>query len=847
MLIEYYQSEEYKSIRYENSINKIFHSIVDNVVWEIKDELSELLLGCIENKNLSDDLPEFILKENRKALNIHLAIPQVVITLCLYYWREHEIEDYPQNGYYNRDRDCFGMDENGVAFKYFPAGADQTPMGALLIADEQKAIDFVIQLMNESVDIYSRSRDKDYLQRVEIISDEGTVNWQWNSATLWGMFRGMGSPVSPYSIQSVHMALEKYLLNLSKEEKYEQCEKILRRLLFECHSSSVSAVATSLVLAYPFQYWKIAMILFRTVSFFRMDLSRATSESQMEGFYKMSGQTLNKDVTEERLKTCKEAFRKSHLENVCLQHQFYDIPTLTDKENDERRRKIFDILDEHRKLLNQVKGKERDYLEIMLSRMDRRKLKVTTTKKVEGGMEVHFETKLNKSAKQLSESAIVDQQEIFKYLGLCNWAIAKMKGEDAPNCTYNDDVCKVIHDAKALESEITLGRSQGLMDKQTLPWVVSCLIKFYKEQLSAENLIWCTKIIEKKFRGFNGVSDVLDSIYACIHVIPCLIELLPEYKDKYESLILQCLLVPDYNNTSASGYMTSSVNQYNLWEKEPEMMMRILHQFIDRTKMMGGDKYSIWKMKVIFGLVPKCPNEEATLIIDDYLKSIPSLLAKGHEVIHHFFDVIDTLADLFMRTESKQILADLSYTNDIVMSNYIGNSYLTSIIVKADSYRNPDRFWEIWNSFRNIVPDMVNKNCNQQLRTYLLNTQWVDDVNEWHSLRPQDLEFFMYMAENARGNATVFNGLVSLLTTVGTNYKKEGMRWISTTIERYPNINLRDTPALQYLELIMMPYVYANKMQIRQNPELLVQVRTILNFMVTKSSVTGYVLRDLVN
>ena len=50
-----------------------------------------------------------------------------------------------------------------------------------------------------------------------------------------------------------------------------------------------------------------------------------------------------------------------------------------------------------------------------------------------------------------------------------------------------------------------------------------------------------------------------------------------------------------------------------------------------------------------------------------------------------------------------------------------------------------------------------------------------------------------------------------------------------------------------YLELVMLPFVYANKMQIRKTAELLAQVRIILNFMVAKSSVTGYMLRDLVN
>ena len=67
------------------------------------------------------------------------------------------------------------------------------------------------------------------------------------------------------------------------------------------------------------------------------------------------------------------------------------------------------------------------------------------------------------------------------------------------------------------------------------------------------------------------------------------------------------------------------------------------------------------------------------------------------------------------------------------------------------------------------------------------------------------------------------------------------------TIILSPNMNLNDTLALTYLELVMMPYVYTNKMKIRKNPKLLTQVRTILNFMVSKSSVTGYMLRDMVS
>ena len=95
--------------------------------------------------------------------------------------------------------------------------------------------------------------------------------------------------------------------------------------------------------------------------------------------------------------------------------------------------------------------------------------------------------------------------------------------------------------------------------------------------------------------------------------------------------------------------------------------------------------------------------------------------------------------------------------------------------------------------------------------------------------------------------AGIFEGIVKILSTIGRSYKTEGMKWISTAIKKNSGMTLVNSNALMYLELVMMPYVYGNKMMIRSSPELLAQVRTILNFMVTKSSVTGYLLRDMVS
>ena len=177
----------------------------------------------------------------------------------------------------------------------------------------------------------------------------------------------------------------------------------------------------------------------------------------------------------------------------------------------------------------------------------------------------------------------------------------------------------------------------------------------------------------------------------------------------------------------------------------------------------------------------------------------------------------------------------------------MGDSLLSHIIIEADKRGDADRFWMIWNVYRDLLPELLKWGNSQQLRTYLLNIQWKDGVKEWRCLRQGDIGFFDYVAENSGGNAKVLECIAKDLTNIANNYQTEGMGWISKIVLNHPSVNLAETSALFYLEQVMMEYVYANKMKIRKTPELHAQVRAVLNFMVSKSSVTGFVLRDMVN
>lgn len=840
MILEYYRSSMFDDYRYRDGVKGQVCEIINNAAWLIKDELKALLEQCMAEEELSDDLPYFILRENTSSLNIFMALPDVVAELCLFYWKEKEDKE---KRYYHpfHSGDAFGIDEDRAASRYFPPGAGQTPTFTLLLANEKIAVDFIIRLMNECVDHYAHSKRNKYCVKVEIKNEEGVENWQWHSTALWGMYRGMDT--SPYTLQSVHMALEQYLLNLSKEEKYEQCEHVMKRLLYECHSSSVSAVVASLVLAYPSKYWKEALVLLRTVEFIEIDNQRALNEKSMESFYGI-GYTLNPTVTKERWETCKQDFRKSTLEKICLDYQFFGNQKELDVEQGEALiQTIYGILDEHRKLLSKAPNQE--LLEILLSRMDRRRLMIMEEKKVEGGFQIQFDAELGEEARKISEEAAVDQQEMYKYIGLLNWAMAKMKGEKQPHQTYGDDFVKALSEAQTLEKELQNGRKPFITDAFVASWVAPCLLKFYSEQLTVDALKWCKNVVDIKLNGFKSLTDAMDGTDACIHVIPQLIKYFPEDKQRYFELLLRCLMAPDYGNLSSRECVITAVRVFDLWTNEPDSMRNMIKEFVSSIKAEAWHD-EILALNVVVGLTPNEPDEWIMPYTIRFLKRIPQIMEGDDDSARAMFAVIENLARLFVRVNSNEILDAIEYTKPIVKESYLGDAYLNHIIFEADGQNKPDRFWQIWNSYKDMLPILMRMGYNQ-LRTYLLNIKWNDGLHEWRCLRQKDLGFFTFVAENSAGNAVVLESITRALTNIAHSYQKEGMAWISKVVENHPTINISGTNTLFYLEQVMMEYVYGNKMLIRKTPTLHEQVRTILNFMVRKSSVTGYVLRDMVN
>ena len=834
MVLDYCRSMAYSRAYWVDDMRKQVNCIIANSALEIKKELSDFLYECIKDKELDEELPVFILTENAMAMNIHSVLPSVVADLCLHFWIATNEDD--DNSRY-RDRNPFGIDEYGADIQYFPPGAFQTPTYDLLLTNEEIAISFIIRLMNGCVESYSSSAYGNTLSRVKVCDDDRS-NWQWHSDTLWCMYRGIGAPLAPECLQSVHMALEYYLLEMSRKGDYVRCENLMKRLLFECHSSSVSAVVSSITLAYPDQYWKIALILFRTIEFIQIDSHRALSESQVRQLYEVGG-FLKKNVYEERVESCNQEHRQLHLETACLNYQFKGVSNLSEEQNVDFIESIYDILDGHYGMVDKAEGEERLLLEILVSRMDRRKLKACNTVEIEDGLAIQLEPDLTDNARDIIEESSSRTMEMARNLDLLQWAMGSFKGMPSSSVKYDGKPETVIHDVKALKA----GLNNYLADFGTLVWVCASLIRLYSDSLSESDLRWCREIIDAKLDEFYGIAGNYDGMSACMSILPLLRKLFPQNKEKYEDIMLVGLHSPDRSGMSSSEVVIEAVRYYKLWEQDREWISSIVLRY---AQSIAENTLNPHDLKVLFGLMPDKPDETITQLALSCLRQIPILLDRSRNDRHAMFNVLNNLARMFMRIENDAVLDGVIYTKAILKEDHLGDSFLNHFIMAADEYNRPDRFWAIWNSFSDMVCHWVRNRQVGLLKTYLLDIPWKEEAETWHTLRRQDLDFFDSMAEICAGNAEALESMTRVLTTIGRKFRTEGMSWIAKSLMQAPDMDLTGSNALLYLELVMLPFVSINKMMLRKSPELLSKVRIILDFMISKSSVTGYMLREMV-
>lgn len=880
---------------------------------EIKEELATIFDEVLENEWRSHrdpyyDLVNAILSKVGENKEVLKSLPKYVLSLADLYWFKSQEKRHPFHYSVGVEAD-FCIEEKHR--NYSPPSAFQTPIYWLLQYSFTETIDFLLRFINKTVECYVNSDlDKSAIKTVEVVTDTQVVK-QYLSDRLWNTYRG--TQVLPDVFKSVHMALEKFLLQTAEETDSKILESNLLYLIKNSNSTSVTAIVVSVVLAYPKKTFNIAQILFQTKEFFLYDISRMTLDYSAKNQFLIGAGLIIEDRVhkEERIKSFDESHRKKTLEHQALIYQFVKWEDETDEEVEERQKVIWAIFDEYYKEFKDDSMEEDKTWGLCLARMDRRKMN-PTVEKVSEGLQINLNPEINPSLKEYSDAALQESFEAIKYTSLKMWADYKVKndGKYKEYTQYEENPKQALKEVRDILENNKQERFHHL--NRAIPAdVCTVLVRDNFEELSPPEKEFCKDVIltfaSSSFRP-NYSYQIWDGVESTISVLPFLLEKFPEEKDYIKGILLLTLFDPHSIGMYAkfSDYSANAILN-NLWSISFTDAQSLLIGFLYlkpkyeamreslRQENYKQTKCELYENELIEKFVGKYEKDIEKVIANsitlDDIKNIKNLnlsilrtafqliplksLDESHKIITQSIisvfarnllsgdkaDKIDyQVSHDFLRKLSKIVLTSQKDDVPVYLHPFIDGFNNTEsmadlfqeFIIAEDTLKTYDNFWSVWNLFydnvANLCKDKSYSYYNQKIiKSYLFaQSPWNENVTEWHAIKDNNKRFFNKVTKNIGEFPSVLYSIVKLLNGIGQRYLNSGVSWISRILITHPNVwavQLEGNTIYQ-LEKLVKSYIYRNRGKIRRERKLKQEVLVILDFLVEKGSVAGYMLRE---
>lgn len=746
--------------RYRDGLDKILQVIIYGCS-EIKTELIEVFDEVIEKKYINHNEPyyelvEYVLTKMDGAI-LSNVLPKNIIQLASLYWFRVPKKD---NWHYSRIDvdDDFCIDRH--KFDYYPASAYQTPIYSLLKSDLDSTINFILEFTNKTVECYVNSEMKNESEKVTIYIDENKTIEQYVSARLWNMYRG--TQVSTHLLESIHMALEKFLLERAKNTKQEVLEYYLKYLLENSKSASISAVVTSIVLAFPDKTFNIALMLFKTKEFFEYDLPRSLNERDTGALSIGMGLNYqNKIYEDERLKTFDDKHRKQSLKNLFLNYQLFRTDGISEQESEERQKYLWNILDDYySKLPNKSNETYEDKIwRMFLARMDKRKMDITTEKS-EDGVLINFNPELEPDLKEFSKNAEIKNQQSTKYSTLYLWSRYKLEGNEdyKKYVEYENNYKDTLNTVKEFLSIPIEDRNKYILHESIPADVCSVLVRDNFNELLEDDKKFCKDVLlEFAVIPFqeNYHYQISDGVESAISVLPILMNEFKEerdrikailfihlfndypigmsgnhfynfalnaihkymwennFKDAHSLLLGYLLLKPKYEvknedkikETYENMYLIDTSNRLEKFlTKNEDEIQKVIENTISLDDINSISKTSLYILKTTFELIPsKTDNLVHKQIAQEIIQTFAIKILKEdrNDKIRYEIKIafFTKLADFILNSEQRDIETYLKPFIDNFNGNEAVSDFFEQFIYAQDRLHQYDNFWFIWNLF----------------------------------------------------------------------------------------------------------------------------------------------------
>lgn len=901
---------------------------------EIKDELKKVFEDILKNKwkNHRDpfyDLSKTILTK-LEGISVAQVLTEYILQLANLFWTYTPLE---KDGWYSDSRmgveQYFQIEDDHL--DYFPASSYQTPIYWLLQSAQKETIDFILQFTNKTVEAFAKSEFAKYeAEEIEVFIDDKTTIKQYISNRLWCTYRG--TQVSPHVLESMHMALEKFFLERGEKTKSETLEYWLMYLLKNSKSASISAIVTSIVLAFPDKTFNVAKVLFQTKNFFLYETSRwmldQSQKSQLLMLKNNFGFNSKNEIHEnERLEACDDKHRKLHLENLFLQYQVFKNENVTEDEVKARQKALWKILDNYYKELpNEEKQTNSDHTwRMFLARMDYRKMK-PLTKETEEGIEIHWNPEIEPKLKQKREESIQKSSQPMKYTALKMWAYYRMKNENEYKKyeQYEKNQKLALKEIKAIISKLkSIKNPQRLQLENTedenfyffnysIPGeVCAVLMRDFSDKLSQEEINFCKDIILEVASSslrLNYQYQIFDGVQSAISVLPILLKQFSKEKNSIKTILLLTLF-DDYPIGMGGGKFNHySINAvHKLWKdnfqdaqslllgyfllkpkyeelrkklREENHKKRIYelheHQVVvkftenqeDNLQKFVENKITLKDCKNIreielsslitaFQLIPlKTENEDHKKIVKEIISAFAEKLTsddRGDKIdymIRHNF--LEKLAYFVLSAKQEEIEKYLKPFIYNFNNSEIFADLFEQFVWAEDQLDTYDNFWMVWNLFKEKIIEVCKYGdshwyTEKIVKSYLFATvPWKETTTSWHTLKDENKDFFKEVSQKIGHCPAALYSILKLLTDIGSPYLDDGILWVAKMLKDNKNLCTAklEVNTIYYLEKNIRKYIYKNRETIKKDKKLKSDVLIILDFLIEKGSVVGYMLRE---
>lgn len=553
---------------------------------EVKDQLGEIFRGVVarketEHRSRYHELVKTTLSSIDKSATVAESLPREVIALAGLFWpytppkREagHWVNDYR-----NDIEQYFDLESDH--FDHYPASSLQTPILRLLQVAPRETAEFILAFTNRSIDYFAKTEfAKHEVKEVDVFLNGAASSLrQHASDRLWNVYRG--TTVAPTILQSIHMALERWLLSVAKTASASLIEGWCLYLIKHSKSSSITAIVASVVLAEPSKLFNVAKVLFRTRDFFFLDLARMQHDKSARGLFGI-GHDPSGMFQSEQLKTCDDKHRAWSLEHLALNYQLFRSDAEDETVAENRQKEVWQILDQHYAQLpaaSQETDGDKTW-RLFLARMDRRKMKITAETKDDKVL-LTFNPDLDPALKEHSETALAKTTEAYRHTPLHLWARYRWEGKNGEYSKYpqyETDVRRVLSETaevrETLKSPAPEDESFGLFYRSVPPSACAVLVRDFAEKLSDTDIKFCRDVLlayaSLPIRGLYEY-QFADGVDAAIGALPLLIRLIEESREEVKLILLLSLFDhhPVGVNARFADYAVSAILA-TLWKISP--------------------------------------------------------------------------------------------------------------------------------------------------------------------------------------------------------------------------------------------------------------------------------------